>query len=447
MISEKLLVATAIGSYSATAGANAAVSYGQNGEISFIPQSADTAVAQLQKLTNISKGQMRRFTVKKSNTEQPQIYTLTFTEGGANLAEYAFQIVQVINGQTNVATFDFTAPASGTVDATITTPALALVNTNKAKGIIGVVATAASNVITLTAQAGTPLFSVVNVTNFTLAAAMPIVAPHGTPGTAIAGNAVVTVTTLAAQTFRTGDTVTVASAATFLMTQNGISGLTTVTARITYVSATTFTLDGVTGNGLTNTGTITVTQVAQVSYGSAAQVAQNILDINGQVYAADSTSWYNSITIESWLDNEIPAIYTLWYKASLVASPYTPTTNVAGFEQDYQIFADGIAVPAIIVRGGTAATDIAGTTTVTVTTAVSQSFRTGDTVRIIGMVGYSITQNGVAGLLQVTAQITAATSTTFTLNGCVGTGTNTGAISIVDLGGISAQQTLGEPKY
>ena len=59
--------------------------------------------------------------------------------------------------------------------------------------------------------------------------------------------------------------------ADYSITQNGVAGLTEVTARIVYASATTFTLDGCVGVG-TNTGTIVITKVASGAIGTIAEV-------------------------------------------------------------------------------------------------------------------------------------------------------------------------------
>lgn len=79
----------------------------------------------------------------------------------------------------------------------------------------------------------------------------------------------------------------------------------------------------------------------------------------------------------------------------------------------------------------TAATAIAGTTTVTVTTAAAHGLVTGNSVNISGVATMSLTYQGVASLSAVSnVRITYASSTTFTLDGVVGTGTNSGTIVI-----------------
>jgi hypothetical protein len=100
-----------------------------------------------------------------------------------------------------------------------------------------------------------------------------------------------------------------------------------------------------------------------------------------------------------------------------------------------------------IVRGGTAAetfatkapngtpgTALAGTTTVTVTTLAAHGLATGALVSISTATGFTFTRDGVSTVVAIDkVRIHVASSTTFTLTGVTGAGTNTGTIVITVL--------------
>lgn len=85
-----------------------------------------------------------------------------------------------------------------------------------------------------------------------------------------------------------------------------------------------------------------------------------------------------------------------------------------------------LAITSVIAPHGTAATAIAGTTTVTVTTLAAHGLVVGDQVTIAGVATMTI-NGGSSGTFYVA---TVPTSTTFTLASCIGSGTNTGTITI-----------------
>jgi len=91
------------------------------------------------------------------------------------------------------------------------------------------------------------------------------IAPNGTAATAVAGTATVTVTTAAAHGLLPGDVVDLAGAATFLFVDVRPGSLQTAAASVDNVivasvpTSTTFTLQGVRGNGSSNSGTLTIT--------------------------------------------------------------------------------------------------------------------------------------------------------------------------------------------
>lgn len=82
----------------------------------------------------------------------------------------------------------------------------------------------------------------------------------------------------------------------------------------------------------------------------------------------------------------------------------------------------------------TAGTALAGTTTVTVTTAAAHGLSTGALVSISTATGYTFTRDGVATVAAIDkVRIHVASSTTFTLTGVTGSGTNSGTIVITVL--------------
>lgn len=101
-----------------------------------------------------------------------------------------------------------------------------------------------------------------------------------------------------------------------------------------------------------------------------------------------------------------------------------------------------VAITSVIAPGGSAATDIAGTSTVTVTTAAAHLLRPGDIVAIASVATMTLTYtdnvpfsatygktfSGAAGGTFRVA--TVPTSTTFTLDGVTASGTNSGTITI-----------------
>ena len=122
-------------------------------------------------------------------------------------------------------------------------------------------------------MAGYPLFSVGSLSNVTRAANQPVIAPHGTPSTAIAGTTTVTVTSLAAHGLVVGDRVDISGVATMTLTYEGTAGLAAVSnVRVATVpTSTTFTLEGVVATG-TNSGTIVITDVATERSGQGADL-------------------------------------------------------------------------------------------------------------------------------------------------------------------------------
>jgi hypothetical protein len=274
---------------------------------------------------------LRSLKVRKNTQVQPMVWTITATAVVDDVVKVNFS--QNVDGNTVSLQYSYTF-ASTTASALTTDLTSWLANN-------GFDVTLTSNsgsptvILTVTCSATNPTISIGAVEGATVAYAMPTIAPHATAATAIAGTTTVTVTTLAAQTFRTGDIVNITGMADFSITQNGVAGLTEVTARIVYATATTFTLDGCVGTG-TNTGTIVITKVASGAIGTIDEV-NRIAALNGSTATATATTYmYDVVEIDGAYNNSIlasPGVTNfsaiVFVKKSLIASPYTNDTNGA----------------------------------------------------------------------------------------------------------------------
>jgi len=199
---------------------------------------------------------------------------------------YKMVLAQVVSQNGALTYFDIQFDSTGTTatNAVIQSGLMASVNSYPALKATATVA--AANSFTVTAEAGTAIYFAQNLSNLTETASQTtytasgtaniaittVIAPHATAGTAIAGTNVVTITTAAAHLLRAGDYVEITTTAGFLITYidrvplsnnadfgKSFSSSTTCKARVgSTPSTTTFTLDEVTGNGVTNTGTITI---------------------------------------------------------------------------------------------------------------------------------------------------------------------------------------------
>lgn len=274
---------------------------------------------------------LRSLKVRKNTQVQPMVWTITATAVVDDVVKVNFS--QNVDGNTVSLQYSYTF-ASTTASALTTDLTSWLANN-------GFDVTLTSNsgsptvILTVTCSATNPTISIGAVEGATVAYAMPTIAPHATAATAIAGTTTVTVTTLAAQTFRTGDIVNITGMADFSITQNGVAGLTEVTARIVYATATTFTLNGCVGTG-TNTGTIVITKVASGAIGTIDEV-NRIAALNGSTATATATTYmYDVVEIDGAYNNSIlasPGVTNfsaiVFVKKSLIASPYTNDTNGA----------------------------------------------------------------------------------------------------------------------
>lgn len=235
--------------------------------------------------------------VQKYLTANNLVNTVTYT-AAANTT-YEFVIIQPRPGYSTPYQKTILVRTGATFsDAAIAASILAQVNNEG----LAITATGAASPVTLTGTEGFELFTAKAVSNVTIASAMTeyaenttpadalttVIAPHGTPATAIAGTTTVTVTTLAAHGLVPGDIVTIASAATFTMTTTNSSGITLPaqtggTFKVATVpTTTTFTLENCVGNGGTNSGTITITAVNCV-YLSLASAPATAVAVGDQI--------------------------------------------------------------------------------------------------------------------------------------------------------------------
>ena len=209
--------------------------------------------------------------LEESQVAQTSNFSVAFT--AANNTTYALNVtgVNTLTGLTESRKVSFTSDATGTA-AEI---AAALVNLVNALPF-GATATGTGTPVTISGAASLVVVNAGNTTvtsgNATIApngtastAITQSIAPNGTAATAVAGSTTVTVTTAAAHGLLPGDVVDLAGAATFLFVDVRPGGNQTAVATASNVivatvpTATTFTLQGVQGNGGSNSGTLTIT--------------------------------------------------------------------------------------------------------------------------------------------------------------------------------------------
>lgn len=271
----------------------------------------------------IFRGDIESIQIKKSLAETPMIVRITWVL--SNNFEYRFSYV----GPNGYTTYNFYYLSDS--NASNTEIKNAIVNWASAMGLVTTTDNTTS--VDLTGVAGSPLFNITNLSaNLTATSQMGTITPAtfvNPTQPQIAGTTTVTVTTAAAQTFKTGDVVTISGFTGPTLTDAyGNTYTSSVTTRIVYATSTTFTLDGFTSNGTANTTSITITRVAQSAYGTADQVSS---EVSG--YTADATCAYDSIVV-STKQGELK----LWLKASLLASPFTATTNLTTFYNAFTAF-------------------------------------------------------------------------------------------------------------
>lgn len=312
--------------FSATSNVNLNLNAG--GQIKPVPTSGDTKGEACPRLPLIPRSGINKIVTNKGKVETLNVQTLTFT--AANSTDYSFSVKQTINGVDKIVNFFYTSDATATA-AEIATAIVNTFNAQNAQNGIFVTATGSASPVTLTAQAGYPLFTVYNASsNITVANGM------GNINTALqAGsisNATPRVVTAVAHGLVTGQTIEFASVAgAGAATVNGIQW------RITRTGADTFTLDGSTNAGAVTVASATGTLVAQEAYGTAALVNADFT-ANDQDYSATTTALYDSYDIEQDIEGDTLFTARIWCNACLLASPSTATTNYSQFVADLTAF-------------------------------------------------------------------------------------------------------------
>lgn len=232
--------------------------------------------------------------LEESQVAQPSAFSVAFT--AANNTTYAINVtgVNTLTGLVETRPVSFTSDATGTAGE-IAAGLVALVNALP----FGATATGSGTPVTISGPAG---LLVVNAGNTTVTSGNATFAPNGTPSIAItqsiaaasapavAGTTTVTVTTAAAHGLLPGDVVNLAGAATFLFIDTRPGSNQTASAGVSNVviasvpTPTTFTLQGVEGNGLVDSGSLTITTVNVVTVTTLAAhglVAGNAVSVSG----------------------------------------------------------------------------------------------------------------------------------------------------------------------
>jgi hypothetical protein len=209
--------------------------------------------------------------LEESQVAQTSNFSVAFTAAASTT--YALNVtgVNTLTGLTEARKVSFTSGVTFSA-AGIAAALVNLVNSLP----FGATATGTGTPVTISGLAS---LVVVNAGNTTVTSGNAVIAPNGTPSTAItqsiapngtaatavAGTATVTVTTAAAHGLLPGDVVDLAGAATFLFVDVRPGSLQTAAASVDNVivasvpTSTTFTLQGVRGNGSSNSGTLTIT--------------------------------------------------------------------------------------------------------------------------------------------------------------------------------------------
>jgi len=307
--------------FSATSNTNLGLTAG--GAIQPVPTSGDTKGEALSRLPLIPRLKTSKIVINKGKLETVNVQVGTVT--AQNSTDYYFKVRQMVDGVFKIVNFFYTSDATATQAEIVT----AIKNTflaQVAQGGIFIDATGTTS-ITLTGQAGYPLFDIYDVSsNIVFASGM------GDINTALqAGsisNAAPRVVTAVAHGLLTGQTIIFTDVAgAGAATVNGINW------RITRTGADTFTLDGSTAGGAVTVASATGTKVAQEAYGTPTLVDADF-EANGQTYSATTGQVYDSYDIVSSPDADTEFTARIWCNAFLAASPNTATTNYSQFVAD-----------------------------------------------------------------------------------------------------------------
>jgi len=322
--------------FSATSNVNLGLNAG--GQIKPVPTSGDTKGEACPRLPLIARKGIDKIVTNLGKVETLNVQTGTVT--AANSADYYFSVKQTVNGVDKIVNFFYTSDASGT-QTEIVTAVKDTFNAQNAQNGIFVTATGTTS-ITLTAQAGYPLFTVYNASsNISFASGM---ASKNVDATGVANvNATPIKVKITGHGYLTGQTVTFAG---LDVTTNSalIEG---ATLRVTRVDADTFTVPTLaSGTSVIKGGTTTI--VAQEEYGTAALVNADFT-ANDQDYSATTTALYDSYDIVQQLAGETLFTARIWCNACLLASPSTATTNYSQFVADVAAFQTATAAGNITI--------------------------------------------------------------------------------------------------
>lgn len=325
----------AFNTFSATALLNLGLN--SSGQIAPVPTSGDTAGEACPRLPLMSRRAITKVVTNKGKLETVNVQTGTVT--AANNFDYSFKVRQVVNGVVKVVNFFYTSDATGS-QAEVVTAVINTFNAQNAQGGIFVTATGSTS-ITLTGQAGYPLFDVYDVSgNLSFASGMADINTALQAGSI--SNATPRVVTAVAHGLLTGQTIIFGSVAgAGAATVNGIAW------RVTRTGADTFTLDGSTNAGAVTVAAATGTLVAQEAYGTSTQVDADFA-ANGQTFTATATALYDSYDIVVEGDTDV---FTgrIWCNACLKASPNTATTNYSTFTTDLTGFTTATVVGGVTI--------------------------------------------------------------------------------------------------
>ncbi len=311
--------------FSATSNVNLGLNAG--GQIKPVPTSGDTKGEGCPRLPLIARSGINKIVTNKGKLEQVNVQTGAVT--AANSADYYFSVKQTVNGVDKIVNFFYTSDASAT-QAEIVTAVKNTFNAQNAQNGIFVTATGSTS-ITLTAQAGYPLFTVYNASsNISFTSGM---ASQSVDATGVANvNATPIKVKITGHGYLTGQTVTL----TELDVTTNSALIEGATLRVTYVDADTFTVPTLaSGTSVIKGGTTTL--VAQEAYGTSTMVDADFT-ANDQSYSATSTALYDSYDIEQSLAGETLFTARIWCNANTAATPSTPTTNYSQFVADVTAF-------------------------------------------------------------------------------------------------------------
>ena len=329
----------AFNTFSATALLNLGLN--SSGQIAPVPTSGDTAGEGCPRLPLMSRRAMSKVVTNKGLLEQVNIQTGTVT--AANNFDYSFKVRQVVNGIVRIVSFFYTSDATGS-QAEVVTAVINTFNAQNAQNGIFVTATGSTS-ITLTGQAGYPLFDVFDVSgNLSFASGM---ASQSVDVTGVANSTAAPIKVkIVGHGYLTGQTVNFDN---LDVTVNSalIEGL---SLRVTRVDADTFTVPvPASGTSVIKGGTTTL--VAQEAYGTSTQVDADFAS-NGQTFTATSTALYDSYDIV--VEGETN-VFTgrIWCNAVTKASPSTDTVYYDKFVVELNSFitaspAGGVTVAKLI---------------------------------------------------------------------------------------------------